>query len=434
MSSSSDIYQQIFDIDIAQSSGLRAVLEGEAVSDSEGYIVVNESVDTSRPEKLFSKVVIPESKKQSYDLAQALFDNYDLLSSLPDVITAEERGETDKLISYVITTPPMRVAREYITSRSGRTISDGEWYARINEAWFRSFAVGSSPSRSGFEHVFLGEWKAGSNTVGGLHWWYFYNSLSSNVEYKGAKYDASDKASGLSVPEIATMTFTWNVQGRSLNKPIGGFLIGPSVEGLMAMGMVRAAVEASPPSTAVINGIELDLKMFRSDDGRSINTFYPVLRDVILSVSPTPGPPDSTPTDTDGPQPAPSTNGALSGMGGLRIISVMSNPEGVDAGRERVTLLNMSGEETVDLRGWKVRGPNGTALQFGNQSLERGEARTFQIPARGSLQLSNAGGDITLLRSDGGEEQKVTYDRTVARVQNGVLVWDGKKSLVIYGN
>lgn len=426
MASSGDIYQQIFNIDIAEAGGLRAVVEGETVSEAEGYILVKESESSSIPGSLLRKVVIPEKKRQSYDFARALFDNYDILSSVPDKITAEEEMEVDLLLAAIVDTAPMRLARNYISTRSGRNLSDSEWYARVRETWFRPFVTGSSPTRSGFEHVFMGEWSAKNNSVGGLHWWYFYNALAPDLTYKGAVYDIANPEQGLSVPEIATMSFTWNVGGRTLTKRIGGFLIGPSVEGLMAMGMVRAADDASPPSTAIIEGIELDFRMFKSDDRRSVNTFYPVLRRVLLGAVPPSG---ETSPDNDGGMPVNGNQGTVGG--GLRLVSVMSNPSGNDEGREKVTLLNIFGSGDINLQGWKVRGPNGSLLVFGDVSLQRGEARTFTVPARGSLQLSNDGGTIKLLRPDGTDEQSVQYDNKVAKIQDGVLVWNGKNDMII---
>lgn len=436
MSNAMDIYQQIFDIDISKGSGIPAVLPGEPVDESIGYVVVNESFDVSRPSQVIQKVVIPESKRKSYQLAARLFDNYDLLSSIPDVITASEQQEVDDLLAYVVDTAPMQLARDYIVSRTRRPISDSAWYALVKEAWFRPFAIGSSPTRSGFEHVFVGEWKDSNNSVGGLHFWYFFNEIMEDISYNGAVYDISDSNSGLTVPELATMTFTWTIGGQTLYKRIGGFFIGPSVEGLMAMGMVRFSSEAAAPNPTYIEGMEIDLKMYKSPDGRSVNTFYPVLKRVVIGQQ-TPTPTDPTgpapiPEETTGPGPflGPNENGAAENKG-VRIITAKANPDGHDEGREMITLINMFGDGVIDLRGWKVQGPNKSTLTFGEVFLERGEARTFVVPARGSLQLSNKGGTITLMRPDGSTEQTVKYDNDVARIQGGVLVWNGLDNLVL---
>lgn len=279
----------------------------------------------------------------------------------------------------------------------------------------------------------MGEWNARKNTVGGLHWWYFYENRMKDMKYEGADYRISDPASGLPTPHIATMSFTWSVAGQRLKKPIGGFLIGPSVEGVMAMVMVRASNEAAAPNVAILEGMDLEWKMFKSNDRRSISTFYVVLRSVVLSPERTNEPTVAPPREDNG-QPggdAMQTAAPADDVGGMRILSVIANPEGADEGREKLTMMKMFGKLRTNLSGWVLRAPNRTALTFGDVSLERGEARTWTIPARGSLQLGNKGGEIQLARPDGAIEQTVEYERDVAKIQGGVLVWDENSNLVL---
>lgn len=415
----SDIYQQIYDADISAGSGVQAILKGSPLPSS-GYVIVSEAVDKTKVADVLSDVVIPDSKKRSYQLAEALFDNYDLLSSIPDEITGQEESEVDELLEYIVDRAPMALARQYIEKGSGRPYSDTAWYALVKETWFRPFSIGSSPTRSGWEHVFLGEWKAGANTVGGLHWWYFYLSKMDKITYGGAKYGNADSQSGLVIPEIATLTFSWNVGARSIYKKIGGFFVGLSVEGLMAMGMVRASNATTAPNIAVIQGAEVELKMFKSPDSRSVNTFYPIFRRALITVNPPPPPPKKITANK---------NGGLSGLS-IRLISVVANPEGFDQGSERVTLLNVTPGTSVNLQGWKVVGPNKSALSFGNVVLETGNAQTFKIPGKGSLQLSNKGGTISVVDISGAIAHSLTYDGAAARQQGAVLVWDGSSNLV----
>lgn len=117
-------------------------------------------------------------------------------------------------------------------------------------------------------------------------------------------------------------------------------------------------------------------------------------------------------------------------VGGLRLVSVVANPSGQDEGREKFTLLNVLDGEPLNLKGWKVVGPNQSFFVLGDVVLKAGEARTFTIPARGSLQLSNKGGIITVLDPSGSVAQSVDYDRSQASVQGAVLIWNGATSLV----
>lgn len=419
-----DIYQRIYDADVNDGSGVQAFFKGSQTG-SDGHVIVTESVDESAVRDLLSEVFIPESKKRSYDLAEALFDNYDLLSSVRDEITPEEAAEVDELLDYIVDRAPMALARDYIEKESGRPFSDAAWYALVKETWFRPFAIGSSPTRSGFEHVFLGEWKARSSSVGGLHWWYYYFAKMDKMDYGGAKYGNADPRSGIAIPEIATMTFAWDVGARTIYKRIGGFFIGLSVEGLMAMGMVRSSNIISAPNIAQIQGAELDLKLFKSPDNRSVNTFYPVFRRALISVvTPTvdPAPPTFKPVTPTG------VNGNRSKTL-IRLISVLANPAGQDEGHELVTLLNLH-SEVVNLQGWRVVGPNKSFLSFGNVSLEPGNARTFSLPSRKSLQLSNKGGSVSVKNPEGNVVQSLEYSARDAGVQGAVLIWDGSSKLI----
>lgn len=146
---------------------MEAVLRTEETDLAIGSVQVMESDGTDRAKDLLpGEPMIPEAKRKSYDLAEALFDNYAISASVRDTIDANEASEVDALLEYVVTTPAMIIARRYVSERSGRTFTEPAWLEYLRNLWFRSFAVGSSLSRSGFEHVFLGETMG--NKVGGF--------------------------------------------------------------------------------------------------------------------------------------------------------------------------------------------------------------------------------------------------------------------------
>ena len=102
-------------------------------------------------------------------------------------------------------------------------------------------------------------------------------------------------------PESVTISYRWEAPdydrgaARPLFKKIGGFFVGCSVEGLMAIGSVRAHLGARAPKDAVINGARYELKVFRSEDNLNIRTCYPVYL----------GPAGEAPQPIPGPQPGP---------------------------------------------------------------------------------------------------------------------------------
>lgn len=405
MSSDSTIYQDIYDADVKQGNGVPAYVKGQASSASNtvGFVIVSESQksETVTGKDVFDKVHVPDSKMTTYKLANALFDNYELHSSDSEHTTPQEQEEIQALLDAIVGTPPMSVARQYVESKSGTTMSDDEWRAHIKKTWFESFPVGGSPSRSGFEHVFLAEWK-GRDGIGGLHWWWFYAQKMSEMTYEGVDYGRqADNASGTLIPEVVTMDFKWKLSDgvTTLTKePKGGFLVGLSVEGLMAMGIVRA-MSPSGTVTTSIQGASIDFKMYK-DAGR-INTFYPVFKRIGTA-------------------------------GGYRLISAMVNSEGNDVGHEKITMLNMFGEDSESLLGWRVIGPNGSYMEFNDIVLGVGEAKTFTIDiTEATLQLRNRAGVIQVTNADGIVVQTAAYDQATAKTQGAVLMWNGNSTLGI---
>lgn len=84
-------------------------------------------------------------------------------------------------------------------------------------------------------------------------------------------------ALGTGVPEVVTLAFRWHAEDdggrRPLYKPIGGFWVGCSVEGLMALGLVRFFARGRVEAT--INRGRYLVDLHRSPDGQSIRTFFP---------------------------------------------------------------------------------------------------------------------------------------------------------------
>ncbi len=64
-----DIYQKIWNAD-QEGNGIKPVLKESQGSEEQGYVVVNEQPTKDESLKLFTKLVIPDSKKRSYDLCR----------------------------------------------------------------------------------------------------------------------------------------------------------------------------------------------------------------------------------------------------------------------------------------------------------------------------------------------------------------------------
>jgi poly(U)-specific endoribonuclease len=284
-----DIYQRIWDADQA-ASGIPAIAPGETGNPARGFVRVDESGAAHPDHRLFVEVRIPEHKRATYDRCKALFDNYRLDQSKPEDNRPEEARETLDLLDAVTDSAPMAVARAHLEQEGGNAYGRDAWQELIFDIWFRQFDDGRNLDLSGFEHVAVGEQKGG--TVNGHHFWYKYYlddwaafSGEDDIDYGGSRYNGPDRrdgrltAIGRRVPEVATFAYGWDAydyetgQRRALYEPIGGFWVGCSIEGLMALGLVRFLEHGRIETT--LNGARYRVELYRSPDGRSVRTFFP---------------------------------------------------------------------------------------------------------------------------------------------------------------
>jgi hypothetical protein len=324
----------------------------------------------------------------------------------------------------------MQVARDYVARATGTSLSAERWYATLLELWFRRFSSKGDPDLSGFEHVVVGEQEGAK--VQGYHFWYKYwldDGLAREPHIDRARFPGladdrivylkSEAARGQDAfPESVTISFRWNAPDydaraiRPLTKPVGGFFVGCSVEGLLALGTVRAHLGARAPKEAVINGARYDLKLYRSPDNKNVRTFYPVFLGAAgARPSPAPQPPAAPPPTTV----PPATRGAL------RILAALVNPMGDDEGGEKVTLINV-GVPELRLDGWKLLDRQDHALPLDGQALAPGEARSIVLP-RGAVQLSNRGGELRLVEPAGRTVHAVTWSKEQASRQGETIVF-----------
>jgi poly(U)-specific endoribonuclease len=286
---SEGIWQRIWDADQA-GRGLPAILADQAGDPARGYVRIDERAGASPEHRLFAEVRIPEEKRLTYDLCRALFDNYRLDQTEDEQTTPEEAQEILALLDAIADSAPMRLARAHAETRLSRPYTHDEWQEALYRIWFRPFDLGRNRDLSGFEHVVVGEQNRGE--VSGYHFWYKYYlddlgalSGADAIDWDGTRYDgqrARDgrlSAQGRAAPEVATLAHRWHAYEfetgarRSLRQAIGGFWVGCSVEGLMALGTARFFERGRVE--ALINGARYQIDLWRSDDGRSLRTTFP---------------------------------------------------------------------------------------------------------------------------------------------------------------
>jgi hypothetical protein len=419
----SDIYQQIWDTDQA-SNGLRPVLPDAVDRPADGFVVVDTVDEAGAAEdfRVLPEMNLPDRKRVTYDLCTRLFSNYALAERDPEVETSEEREEVHDFLDAVADTAPMQVAREYVESQIGTAITLQRWYTTLLEMWFRPFSMGGDPMLTGFEHVVVGEQQ--ESKVQGYHFWYKYllddgfaRQVDREVTFPGLQddrilyYGSKSSDAQRRFPESVTISYRWDAPDydrkavRPLIKPIGGFFVGCSVEGLLALGTVRAYVGANAPSQAVINGGKYNLKLFRSVDNKHVRTFYPEFRGAAGSV-----PPDSDPP----------ARPSVVVASGVRIVAALVNPPGGDHGSETVTLVN-AGATPVSLSGWRLVDKNGRSTSLSGD-LAPGSALTVRLDGSG-VQLANKGGSIRLLDAQGRQAHTVSFSKAQASREGETILF-----------
>lgn len=416
-----DIYQEIWSADQSE-SGVVPILESETGDPSIGYVKVSTQLNSREGSlRALPEVIIPQTKQRTYTLCRELFDNYSLPERDEEHDTPEEREEVHDLVHAMVDTAPMQVARDYVAQATGTSMTRERWYNTLMELWFRRFAQGGDPHLSGFEHVVVGEQEGAK--AKGYHFWYKYyldDGFARMVD------DARDRFAGLvddrivylgtrlkegqtQFPESITISYRWHApdyereQLRPLTKPIGGFFVGCSIEGLLALGTVRAHLGARAPKQCTINGALYSLKMFRSDNKRHVRTFYP---EFLGPAVPDKGKDSGNPPVTSGH---------------IRIVAALINPKGHDPGKETVTLIN-TGATSIPLTGWQLRDHKDRTHPLQDLTIGPGECTRISLDPRG-VQLSNRGGSIRVINKDGQTIHCVTYSKGQARTDGGTVLF-----------
>jgi uncharacterized protein YukJ len=103
----------------------------------------------------------------------------------------------------------------------------------------------------------------------------------------------------------------------------------------------------------------------------------------------------------------------------VSIIAAMVNPGGNDVGLEYVILLNKSNQD-INLQGWQIVDKLNKKETITNKIIEAGS--TIRITLSGNrAQLSNKGGNITLVNAEGIKIDGATYTESDADVQGWLI-------------
>uniref|UniRef100_A0A7N6BDC7 Uridylate-specific endoribonuclease n=1 Tax=Anabas testudineus TaxID=64144 RepID=A0A7N6BDC7_ANATE len=235
-------------------------IQGRANFVSQGSHAVRDHA--SQP--LFSSVNENKLKNTTtFSRFMKLLDNYECSTGVTERVTTEELTETKLFLEAVLETEVMKRAHKYLVNK-GQSSSDLRLFkSQLNLIYLDS---------CGFEHVFVGETKSGTEVIGFHNWIQFYlQEKHSHLDYKGYKareHDLPDQDD-----HVLNLQFSWN----GAVKPVGSIFIGTSPEFEMAVFTIIFLMNTQRSTTVLVNidQCQMELVVFRH--GRSLGTAYPKL-------------------------------------------------------------------------------------------------------------------------------------------------------------
>ncbi|NEZ58168.1 hypothetical protein [Adonisia turfae] len=433
---SDNIFQEIWDADQG-GNGVPALRPGEARDETQGCVVVDErATEVDAEHRVLKEVVIPADKLETYQLCERIFDNYALERAVREQVSPAETQEELDFIDAILPTPPIKKAQQFLESSLDLTISQSLMAAMIKETWFDMGIAGGQQDASGFEHVFVGEQSSKASQAGGYHFWYKYhlddagpsvipgNDGQDRIQYLGTRYEkAKEPEKGVLVPEVVTLELTWHAplgdgshNTKRLHKPIGGFFVGCSPEGLIALGLVRCRTQSNKITR--INGAEYQLDLHRLDNNRNaIRTFFPRFRRAdVIDIGNGNGDDKDKDKDKDKDQPPGNTESSP-----FRVVAAMVNPQNPEGGREFIQIINAS-QQTASLLGWQVVAPNGTRFELADIEVAPGDVFKFIVPTNQGV-LRNKAGTIRLRSPEGDMVLDYPYSGDQAREENQPILF-----------
>ncbi|XP_073328441.1 uridylate-specific endoribonuclease C [Pagrus major] len=203
-----------------------------------------------------------------------LLDNYERSTGVAERVTAEELTEINLFLDAVLQTEVMKRAHRYLVSK-GKSSSDlRQFKSQLNLIWFHLYhrQRNAGLDSSGFEHVFVGETRSGSDIVGFHNWIQFYlQEKNSHLDYKG--YKARDHDLPDQDDHVLNLQFSWH----GLVKPVGSAFIGTSPEFEMALFTIVFLLNTDRSTTVVVNIDQCQMELVVIRHGRSLGTAYPKL-------------------------------------------------------------------------------------------------------------------------------------------------------------
>lgn len=246
-------------------------VQGRAGFVSQGSHVVQDRA--SQP--LFSSVNENKLKNTTtISRFMKLLDNYERSTGVTERVTAEELTETNLFLDAVLETEVMKRAHKYLVSKRQSSSDLQQFKSQLQLIWFHLYhrQRNAGLDSCGFEHVFVGEMKSGTEIVGFHNWIQFYlQEKNSHLDYKG--YKARDHDLPDQDDHVLNLQFSWH----SVVKPVGSAFIGTSPEFEMAVFTIVFLMNTERSTTVVVNIDQCQMELVVIRHGRSLGTAYPRL-------------------------------------------------------------------------------------------------------------------------------------------------------------
>lgn len=231
---------------------------------------VSYSLDDDAPQKFLAVDEAQLFAVPTVEKMRALYNNYELDTSVNEHSTALEKNEENDFIDELLKTNVMRTLMQFLQTKNVVTTDPKTHKELLKTIWFTMYSRGQGRiGSSGFEHVFLAENK--NNTIVGLHnWIYMYEQeKAGHVDYKGwiKKLDLGNKGA------VAKVRFSYN----NLNKPVNGVFIGTSPELEIALYTLCFATLPDKDCIVASNGNQFKIRTytFRYRGKTVIGSAYP---------------------------------------------------------------------------------------------------------------------------------------------------------------
>lgn len=270
----SNIFNELWRLDVNRMTpGIDYTIsvQGRAGFVSQGSHVVHDHAT----QPLFSNVNENKlSNSTTFSRFMGLLDNYERSTGVTERVTTEELTEINLFLDAVLETQVMKRAHKYLVSK-GKSSSDLRLFKnQLNLIWFHLYhrQRNTGLDSSGFEHVFVGETKSGTEIVGFHNWVQFYlQEKNRHLDYKG--YKARDHDLPDHDDHVLNLQFSWH----GVVKPVGSAFIGTSPEFEMAIFTIVFLMNTERSTTVLVNIDQCQMELVVIRHGRSLGTAYPKL-------------------------------------------------------------------------------------------------------------------------------------------------------------